>query len=90
MTKLFGIVVLVCGGCAVALGGVFWIGLPDQPAYGITTTAIGAAVCLIGGLMMWLGRHAPPPSTGSSRPPKATTDYTAASTIVDGVFDLLR
>jgi hypothetical protein len=90
MTKLLGIVVLICGGCAVAMGAVFWIGLPDQPVYGITTAAIGAAVCLAGGLMLWLGRYAPPTSTGPSRPVTGTTDYSAASTIVDGVFDLLR
>jgi hypothetical protein len=89
MTRLFGVVALICGGCAVAMGVVFWIGLPDLPVYGLTTAAIGAAVCLVGGLMMWLGRHAPPPSTGPSRPVKGTTDYSAASTIVDGIADLL-
>jgi|tagenome__1003787_1003787.scaffolds.fasta_scaffold20835296_2 hypothetical protein len=89
MTKLFGIVALVCGGCAVVLGVFFWFGLPDLPAYGITTLGIGAGVCLVGGLMMWLGRHAPPPSTGPARPVKGTTDYSVASTVVDGIFDLL-
>ena len=89
MTRLFGIVTLICGGCAVLMGVVFWIGLPDLPVYGVTTAAIGAGVCLLGSLMTWLGRHAPPP-TGPSRPAKATTDYTAASTVVDGIVDLLR
>ena len=90
MTKLFGMVTVICGACALVLGIVFWIGLPDLPAYGTATAAIGVGVCLVGGLMMWLGRHAPPPSARPSRPVTGTTDYTAVSTIVDGVFDLLR
>ena len=90
MTRLFGVVTLICGGCAVAMGVLFWIALPDLPAYGTTTAAIGAAVCLVGSLMMWLGRHAPPPSAAPSRPVTGTTDYSAASTIVDGIADLLR
>jgi hypothetical protein len=90
MTKLFGLSTLICGGCAVVMGVIFWIALPNLPVYGISTAAIGAAVCLVGSLMMGLGRHAPPPSSAPSRPVTGTTDYSAASTIVDGIADLLR
>jgi hypothetical protein len=90
MTKLFGLSTLICGGCAVVMGVVFWIALPNLPVYGISTAAVGAAVLLFGGSMTWLGRHTPQPSTGPARSIKATTDCSASSTIVDGVLDLLR
>lgn len=89
MTKLFGIVVLICGGCAVALGVVFWIAAPSAAAeYGLGMAAVGVGISFGGGLLTWLGKDASP-STGPARPATGTTDYSAASTVVDGVLDLL-
>jgi len=87
VTKLVGLIALLCAAPVAPLGVVVWIALPDLPAYGITTTAIGAAFCLVGGLLMWLGRHAPPVFRTAS--PTPSTELTAVSTIVDGVLDLL-
>jgi hypothetical protein len=91
MTKLWGLVVLICGGCAVALGVFFWaVASTEAAEYGLGTAAVGVGIAFLGGLLMWIGKDAPPPSTGPGRPAKGTTDLSAASTIVDGVFDLLR
>jgi hypothetical protein len=92
VTWLIGLVVAIVAGSVVLVGGAFGIARPDYagPAFGMVGG--GLVGVLLGGLLMWLGRHAPPPvaRTESQTPGTGSTDLTALPTVVDGVLDLLR
>jgi hypothetical protein len=80
LTKTWGLITVLCGAPAVALGIVIWIARPDVPAFGITTLAAGLGVTALGGLLMWLGRH---PVAAASPGRRRTTDPSALSLILD-------